>query len=74
MRILRLFRLRRAYKVISRLELKLINDPDALTMRQAFAAETIRYSDEALKRQGMPRGERRRYKRGLTAPSKGNGS
>lgn len=63
---LRIFRLRRSYKLISRLERKMINDKDALAARQAFAAETIRYSDAALKRQGIPRRERRKFQRGLT--------
>jgi hypothetical protein len=58
----RLWRVRRAYRTIAKLELK-ISDKEVLDLRRDFANETLTFVDRWQRHQGWTRGQRRNFKR-----------
>lgn len=64
----RLARIRRSYRRVARIELKLRKRDDQLAaarLRRDFAAETVAIIDQGQQRWGWSRRERRQFKRGL---------
>lgn len=64
---LRLLRMRRAYRVIHKVELHLKDKTEAADLRSHFASQTIRIIDAWQRDKGFTRNQRRQYRRGIVA-------
>lgn len=63
----RLKRLERAYRKIALLETKIHDVGEAWALRNAHSWDTLNRVDSVFKGRGIPRSERRRFKRALVA-------